>query len=101
MEEQQIRDAKTPTLVLRARMISLTHLLENYENISPVIISAVDDFYLDALISADREMIGNATLLMRTALGKAAERIVVLKALLESERIASQAEKDFAQSIGH
>ena len=81
---------------LRNRMVALTHLLEGRENISPFTIQVVDEFYLDALISTDREMIGSAALLMRTAIGKAAERIVLLESLLESERKLRQADKDFA-----
>lgn len=81
---------------LRNRMVALTHVLEGCENISPFTIQVVDEFYLDALISFDREMIGSAALLMRTAIGKAAERIVVLESLLESERKLRQEDRDFA-----
>lgn len=81
---------------LRNRIVALTHLLEGCENISPFTIQVVDEFYLDALISTDREMIGSAALLMRAALGKSAERIVVLESLLESERKLRQADEVFA-----
>lgn len=72
---------------LRNRMISLTHLLENCKNISPETISLVDDFYIDALISTDREMIDNSALLMRTALSLSSQRIVVLQSQLTSEQM--------------
>ena len=81
---------------LRNRIVALTHLLEGCENISPFTIQVVDEFYLDALISTDREIIGSAALLMRAALGKSAERIVVLESLLESERKLRQADEVFA-----
>jgi len=81
---------------LRNQMISLTHLLEGCENISPYTMQLVVDFYIDSLVSGNAEMVGNAAILMQTALGKAAERIVVLESLLESERKLRQADRAFA-----
>lgn len=81
---------------LRNRAASVIHLLKHCENITSATIQVVDDLYIDALLSADRDIIGTVTGQMRNALLKAAERIVVLESLLESERKLRQADRAFA-----
>ena len=53
------------------------------------------DLHFGEKISA-QTMVSDAAILMKTALGKAAERIVVLESLLESERKVYQKENESA-----
>ena len=81
---------------LSKRVTSLIHLLAHCENITPATIQVVDDLYIDALISAQRDIVETVAGQMRNALLKAAERIVVLESLLESERKLRQDDRAFA-----
>lgn len=66
------------------------------ENLTPMAISAIIELSIDASVSGDKYEKASSIALLRTALGKAAERIVVLESLLESERKLRQDDRDFA-----
>lgn len=69
--------------------------LANTESITAESIETVQRLFVDAITSDDPEIRGKGIAMMQTALGKAAERIVVLESLLESERKLRQADRAF------
>lgn len=71
-------------------------LWDNVESITPQTIETVQRLFVDAITSEDPAIRGCGMALIQTALGKAAERIVVLESLLESERKLRQDDRDFA-----
>lgn len=70
--------------------------IANAEFITVESIETVQRPFVDAITSEDPTIRGYGMALMQTALGKAAERIVVLESLLESERKLRQADRAFA-----
>jgi len=70
--------------------------ISNTQNITAESIETVQRLFVDAITSEDPTIRGYGMALMQTALSKAAERIVVLESLLESERKLRQADRAFA-----
>lgn len=70
--------------------------LADVQNITPESIETVQRLFVEAITSNYAEVRGRGIALMQTALGKSAERIVVLESLLESERKLRQADEVFA-----
>lgn len=63
---------------------------------NPEGVSEVQRLFIDAITSDDPAIRGKGIAMMQKVLGLAAERIVVLQSLLESERNLRQADRDFA-----
>lgn len=100
MTQQEIRDAETlktiSATLLWDKIQAANQIISNCENLSPNIISAIIELSIDAITSEDPSIRGCGISMMQIALGKAAERIVVLESLLESERKLRQDDRDFA-----
>lgn len=71
-------------------------IIANCENLTPKVISAIIDLSIDVSVSGTTYEKSIAYALLRNSLGKAAERIVVLESLLESERNLRKTDRDFA-----
>lgn len=100
MTQQEIRDAKTLEVIsatlLWDKIKGAEQIIVHSENLTPMVISAIIELSIDASVSGDKYEKASSIALLRTVLGKAAERIVVLESLLESERKLRQADRAFA-----
>jgi hypothetical protein len=92
MTQQEIRSAT----LLWNKIKGAEQIIVHCENLTPMVISAIIELSIDASVSGDKYEKASSIALLRTALGKAAERIVVLENLLESERKLRQADRAFA-----
>jgi hypothetical protein len=70
--------------------------LAKVANITSASIETVQRLFVDAITSESAEIRGRGISMMQIALGKAAERIVVLESMIESERNFREADRDFA-----
>ncbi len=73
-------------------------IIAHCENLTPKVISAIIDLSIDVSISGTPYEKSSSIALLRTALGKAAERIVVLESRVESERNLREADRDFNET---
>lgn len=100
MTQQEMRDAETLKIIsatlLWDKIKGAEQIIANCENLTPEVISAIVELSIDASVSDNKYEGASAVALLRTALGKAAERIVVLETMLESERKLRQEDRDFA-----
>lgn len=100
MTEQEIRDAKMLEVISSTffwdKIKSADQIIAHCENITPKVVSAIIALSVDVSVSGTPYEKGSAIALLRNCLSKAAERIVVLESLLESERKLRQADRNFA-----